>query len=217
MAKATSESINWIEGLLVKTFGLNRVFENFPLLDNWLTVTNDLSPKDIEELEYRRWQLVRKVSAWNEETLKMKFIAFILDLVRYDSDDLDGVFDAELKGTVQGQKLSVIADYALCSYTFDLKEQPYFYFHEYKPRKRSKDPIAQLLVAMLIAQEKNERQRPLYGCAVVGELWYFMILDGKTYSISNGYVAANADDLQTILLILRKFKHILTTELNVKS
>jgi hypothetical protein len=215
MAKATSESINWIEGLLVKTFGLNRVFDNFPLLDNWLTVTNDLSAKDIEELEYRRWQLVRKVNTWNEETLKMKFIAFILDLVRYDTDELDGIFDAELKGTVKGQKLSVIADYALAKTTFDLVEQPYFYFHEYKPRKRSKDPIAQILVAMLIAQEKNERQYPLYGCAVVGEYWYFMILDGTTYSISNGYIAANADDLQRILLILRKFKHILATELAI--
>ena len=66
---------------------------------------------------------------------------------------------------------------------------------------------------MLIAQEKNEIQRPLYGCAVVGELWYFMVLDNKTYSISDGYLASNADGLQTILLILRKFKHILITRL----
>jgi hypothetical protein len=213
MAKTSSESINWIEGLIVKTFGLNKVFDTFPLLDSWLDVTNDLSPKDIEELEYRRKQLVRKASAWNEETLKMKFIAFILDLVRYDSDDLEGIFDAELKGIVKGQRLSVIADYALAKSTYDLIEQPYFYFHEYKPRKKSKDPIAQLLLAMLIAQEKNEHQRPLYGCAVIGENWYFMVLDDKIYSVSNAYVAANADDLQTILLILRKFKHILTTEL----
>jgi hypothetical protein len=213
MAKTSSESINWIEGLIVKTFGLNKVFDTFPLLDSWLDVTNDLSPKDIEELEYRRKQLVRKASAWNEETLKMKFIAFILDLVRYDSDDLEGIFDAELKGIVKGQRLSVIADYALAKSTYDLIEQPYFYFHEYKPRKKSKDPIAQLLLAMLIAQEKNEHQRPLYGCAVIGENWYFMVLDDKTYSVSNGYVAANPDGLQDILLILRKFKHILVTEL----
>jgi hypothetical protein len=215
MAKATSESINWIEGLIVKTFGLKNVLDGFPLLDAWLTVENNLDADTIKELEKRRLILRKRVNGWNEETLKMKFIAFILDMVDYDTDDLEGVFDAELKGTVKGQKLSVVADYALCKYTFDLKEQPYFYFHEYKPRKKTKDPIAQLLVAMLIAQEKNERQRPLYGCAVVGELWYFMILDGTTYSISNGYVAANAEDLQRILLILRKFKHILTTELTV--
>jgi hypothetical protein len=217
MAKASSEAINWTEGLIAKTFGLKNVLDDFPLLTQWLTVTNDLDNTTIEELEKLRLRLRKRVNGWNEETLKMKFIAFILDLVDYDTDDLEGVFDAELKGTVQGQKLAVIADYALCSYTFDLKEQPYFYFHEYKPRKKTKDPIAQLLVAMLIAQEKNEHQRPLYGCVVVGELWYFMILADKTYSISNGYVAANADDLQTILLILRKFKHILTLELTGRS
>ncbi len=215
MAKAVLESINWIEGLIVKTFGLTRVYEDFPLLDSWLSVSNDLTPKDIEELEYRRRQLVRKASTWNEETLKMKFIAFILDLVRYDSDTLEGVFDAEFKATVKGQKLAVIADYALCRTTLDLIEPPYFYFHEYKPRKKSKDPIAQLLLAMLIAQEKNEIQRPIYGCAVIAENWYFMVLNNQTYAVSNGYVAANANDLQTILLILRKFKHILHTELAV--
>jgi hypothetical protein len=213
MAKNTSESINWVEGLIVKTFGLRNVLDNFPLLDQWLTVENNLDADTIKELEKRRLTLRKRVNVWNAETLKMKFIAFILDLVDYDTDDLEGVFDAELKGVVQGQKLSVVADYALCSYTFDFKEQPYFYFHEYKPRKKNKDPIAQLLLAMLIAQEKNEQQRPLYGCAVVGELWYFMILDGKSYSVSNGYVAANADDLQTILLILKKFKLILSNEL----
>jgi hypothetical protein len=213
--RATVESINWIEGLIVKTFGLNRVYENFPLLDKWLTVTNDLTPKDIEELEYRRQQLVRKTSVWNEETLKMKFIAFILDLVRYDSDSLEGIFDAELKGLVQGKKLSVIADYALATATLDLIEPPYFYFHEYKPRKKAKDPIAQLLLAMLIAQEQNEKKRPLYGCAVIGENWYFMVLDNKTYSVSTGFVSTNPDGLQSILLILRKFKHILHTELAI--
>ena len=74
MAKTSSKTINWIEGLIVKTFNLTRVFGSFPLLDDWLIVTNDLTSKDIEELEYRRWQLLKKVSSWNEETLKMKFI-----------------------------------------------------------------------------------------------------------------------------------------------
>ncbi len=213
MAKVSSESINWEEGLIAKTFGLSSVLDGFRLLEAWLTVENDLDSKTIEELERLRLKLRKRVNGWNEETLKMKFIAFILNMVDYDTDDLEGVFDAELKGIVQGKHLSVVADYALCSYTFDFKEQPYFYFHEYKPRKKSKDPFAQLLLAMLIAQEKNEVQRPLYGCAVIGENWYFMVLDAKTYSISNAYVSTNADGLQNILLILRKFKHILHTEL----
>lgn len=215
MAKEKSEAITWTEGLVVKTFNLTKTYENFPLLDAWLKVENDLTAKDIEELEYRRWQLLKKVNSWNEETLKMKFIAFILDMVRYDTDELEGIFDAEMKGVVKGQKLSVIADYALAKTTFDLKEQPYFYFHEYKPRKQPKDPIAQLLLAMLIAQEKNERQHPLYGCVVIAENWYFMVLDGCEYAVSTPFISTITDDLQTILLVLRKFKHILATELVV--
>jgi hypothetical protein len=215
MAKSASKTINWTEGLIVKTFGLTKTFEKFPLLDQWLDVVNDLTPKDLEELEYRRWQLLKKVNSWNEETLKMKFIAFILDMVRYDTDELEGIFDAEMRGVVKGQKLSVIADYALAKMTFDLKEQPYFYFHEYKPRKQAKDPVAQLLLAMLIAQEKNEIARPLYGCVVIAENWYFMVIDGNEYAVSTPYVSTISDDLQSILLILRKFKTILLTQLAV--
>jgi hypothetical protein len=215
MAKATSESVNWTEGLIVKTFGLTNFLDGFPLLDAWLSVENDLDSATIAELEKLRLRLRKKVNGWNEETLKMKFIAFILNMVDYDTDELEGIFDAEMKGVVKGQRLSVVADYALAKTTFDFKEQPYFYFHEYKPRKQAKDPVAQLLIAMLIAQEKNERQHPLYGCVVIAENWYFMVLDGTEYAVSTPFVSTITEDLQTILLILRKFKHILTTELAI--
>ncbi len=215
MAKSASEKINWIEGLIVETFGLTRIYENFPKLDEWLLVSNDLSSKDIEELEYRRNQLIRRVNSWNEETLKMRFIAFILDMIRYDDTPYEGIFDAELKGIVQNEKLQVVADYTLAKMTIDFIKLPYFYFHEYKQSKKTKDPIAQILLAMLIAQEKNNKKYPLYGCAVVGENWYFMVLDGKEYSVSTSYNSSSSTGLQDILLILRKFKHILLTELAV--
>ncbi len=215
MAKSKSEKINWIEGLIVKTFGLNRIFGNFLLLNEWLNVVNNLTTSDIEELEYRRNQLERNINLWNEETLKMNFIAFILDLIRYDDTPFKGIFDAELQGIVENEKLHVIADYTLAKVTIDLIEQPYFYFHEYKQSKKTKDPIAQILLAMLIAKEKNQFKKPLYGCAVVGENWYFMVMDGKNYSVSTAFVSTNSESLQKILLILRKFKHILLTELTV--
>jgi hypothetical protein len=215
MAKSSSESINWIEGLIIKTFGLTKILEGFPLLDAWLNASGILPDDEIQRLEKWRLKLLKNAGTWNEETLKMKFIANIIELVDYDTDEFEGTFDAEMKGIVQGQKLSVIADYALAKATLDYMETPYFYFHEYKPRKRAKDPIAQLLLAMLIAQSQTERKYPLYGCAVFGENWYFMVLDDKIYSVSSGIVSTNRDDLQRILLILRKFKHILTTELNI--
>ncbi len=215
MAKAVSGSINWIEGLIVKTFGLTKILEGFPLLDAWLDVSGEFQAEEIQRLEKWRMKLRKSVGTWNEETLKMKFIANILELVDYDTDEFEGTFDAELKGVVQGKRLSVVADYALAKATLDYMETPYFYFHEYKPRKKAKDPIAQLLLAMLIAQSQTERKYPLYGCAVFGELWFFMILDDKTYSVSTGIVSTSREGLQQIVLILRKFKHILHTELAV--
>jgi hypothetical protein len=215
MAKTKSKSINWIEGLIIKTFGLTRILEGFPLLDAWLDVSGELPDDEIQRLEKWRLKLLKRSGAWNEETLKMKFIANILELIDYDTDELEGTFDAEMKGIVQGQKLSVIADYALSKATYDLIEPPYFYFHEYKPRKKAKDPIAQLLLAMLIAQSQADHKHPLYGCAVFGEYWYFMVLDDKTYSVSTGIVSTNREGLQRIILILRKFKHILHTELAI--
>ena len=68
---------------------------------------------------------------------------------------------------------------------------------------------------MLIAQEKNAGKHALYGCAIIGENWYFMVLDGKSYSFSTAFVSTNSDGLINILLILPKFKHILLTELAV--
>jgi hypothetical protein len=215
MAKAASETINWTAGLVVKTFGLTRVNEGFPLLEDWFDVINDLTEADRQQLELRRKKLMPKVNAWNEETLKMKFIAFILDMVDYDVAPYEGLFETEISAVVQTRPLKVITDFTVARVTEDLIEQPYFYFHEYKQRKRSKDPTAQVMLAMLIAQELNQNGKPIYGCYVIGEIWYFMIMEGTLFSIHNGLNAANTDDLQLILLILRKFKKILNTQLVV--
>ena len=75
--------------------------------------------------------------------------------------------------------------------------------------------MVQILLAMLIAQERQVQKQPLYGSVIFDENWYFMVLDNKTYSVSTGIVSTNRDDLQNILLILRKFKHILHTELAI--
>ena len=94
-------------------------------------------------------------------------------------------------------------------------DQPYFYFHEYKRSRKNREPISQILIAMLISQEKNSEKHPLYGCAIVGEFWYFIDLDDKNYSVSIPYVSSSVEGLQNIVLILRKFKLVSLTELVV--
>ena len=70
-----------------------------------------------------------------------------------------------------------------------------------------------MLLASVIAQELNKDEKPIYGCVVFGELWHFMVVHGSEYAMSDGFRATNTGDLQKILLILRKFKDILYTEL----
>ena len=92
------EKIDWTVGLLTKTFKLSKVLENDPLLNDWLTVENNLSAREKAELERIRLPLLKNFNNWNAETLKMKFIALLLDLVNYDSiSDFQTLFDAEVK------------------------------------------------------------------------------------------------------------------------
>ena len=105
MAKALSETMNWTIGLVVKTFGLNKVLEGFPLLDEWLTVVDNLTVGEIEQLEKRRLRLLKNVNGWNEETLKMKFISFILDMAEYDEGEFQGVFEADSRPIHHGTRV----------------------------------------------------------------------------------------------------------------
>jgi len=65
-----------------------------------------------------------------------------------------------------------------------------------------------LLAAMLVAQEQNHHDQPVYGCYIKGSVWYFMVLQGVEFSISNLY-AATRDDIVEILRILKALNLII--------
>lgn len=73
--------------------------------------------------------------------------------------------------------------------------------------------MAQLLEAMLIAQAINNNQNPIYGCEVIGKQWSFVVLIKKEYCISKAYDCTDKEELLEIIAILRKFRHILETQL----
>ncbi|OQY43650.1 MAG: hypothetical protein B6242_14295 [Anaerolineaceae bacterium 4572_78] len=92
---------------------------------------------------------------------------------------------------------------------FRSPKQPYFCFNEYKKTLEQKgDPAGQCLAPMLIAQEMNNHKHKIYGCYVVGAAWYFMILQGKEYTISTFYNATD-DDIFEIFRILKILKQII--------
>lgn len=215
MAKAKKEKIKWSESLICVKFDLKPVFDSHPLLDEWLDVQNNLTQNEINSLEELRDELAQNVSFWNEEELKINFLAFILRMAEYNRSKYYRTYlDRELSATIKGFDLLTKADFMISKGLGDVYEAPYFCFHEFKRKKNADDPIAQVLLAMLIAQEKNQNGKPIYGCYIMGASWYFMIMIGDTYvQMTDPLSATNRLDLQKILLILRKFKVILETQL----
>lgn len=203
----------WREGDLVHTFKLTRIVTTqTPLMQEWLD--NELLVlNQMEQYVFDRVlnKAQKSISGWSEEDLKVKFIGIILDLGEMNDDNgVVGYFDKTISGTVEGIKLTVKSDFMLAEGILDAFRTPYFHFQEYKPNKNpSGDSMAQLLEAFLIAQVKNNNEKPLYGIEVIGKQWSFVIMEGKTYCISKAFDATDRDDLMRIIAILRKFRKIL--------
>ena len=207
----------WKEAELIQTFNLERIAgTTIPLMDEWLNVElpifSDFDSHSFNTLYLRG---VKNINGWGEEDLKMKFLSFILELGEMlDDGQIVTFFDKKLVGIVEGISLSVKSDFMLAKGFMNIYDTPYFHFQEYKPQVNpTGEPMAQLIEAFLIAQEKNRSdgfEFPLYGCEIIGKQWCFVIMEGKKYCISNLYDCTNREDLLKIIAILRKFRKMLS-------
>ncbi len=219
MAKKQRKEIKYAEADLIKLFNLKRLVgnEEHPLMIEWTNITIPI----LDEFEKNSFDKILKkakknIEGWNEEELKVKFIATVVDLgyLEEDNERYKTYYERELFTTINDNYLYLKADFMIAEGILDKPSTPYFYFQEYKKLKDpSGDPVPQLLEGFLIAQDKNKNGKPLYGCTVTGKLWDFFILDDKTYCISKSYVCTDKEDLLEIIAILRKFKEILETRL----
>ncbi len=212
-------SKTWREAELIQKFQLHRILEQpSPLLEEWLTVEMPVFTI-VEQYIFDTNLLKAKKSlrSWSEEDLKVKFIGNILELGHLtDDDNVVGYFDKIISATVEGTYLTVKSDFMLAKGFLNVFETPYFHFQEYKPHLNpTGEPMAQLLEAFLIAQVKNNNQKPMYGVEIVGASWRFVVMEGKNYVISKTFDSIDKGDLLKIIAILRKFRWILETRLLV--
>ena len=207
----------WKEGEMIITFNLTKIINNqTPLMKEWLTNEEPIftiGEKEIFALIYQ--QVSEKSIGWSEEDLKMKFISPVLELAGVmDDTNFASFFDKKLEAKVDGYNLSVKADFVVAKGLLDYMIRPFFHFQEYKPEKNpTGDPMAQLLEAFLIGQAKNDDNKPLYGCEVVGQGWRFVVMESRNYCVSKTYNSMEREDLLKIISILRKFREILETKL----
>ena len=213
------------EAELIKLFGLTRITGETlsPLMQRWLTfeppIFNVGEQYNFDEALERAQQ---SIDGWNEEDLKMKFISDIIPLGHLeDNGRFLTFYEKKLIGKVDGTSLSVKSDFMVAKGILNLHQNPYFHFlqgesfgHEHKPQVNpTGEPMAQLLEAMLLAQEKNQNGKPIYGAEIIGQYWKFVIMQDREYCISPAFDSIKKDNLLDIIAILRKFRHILETEL----
>jgi hypothetical protein len=207
----------YTEGQLISLFNLTRIKDKItPKMSEWLSVQVPiLDTVEKHNFDDALSRAKKSIEGWNEEELKMKFISHILPLGNLvDNDFFMTYYEKSLSGEVDGIKLSVKTDFMVAKGIMSFHQNPYFHFHEYKPQGNpTGEPMAQLLEAMLLAQEKNKNGKPIYGAEIIGQYWKFVILQGREYCISQSFDSIELNSLLDIIAILRKFRYILETEL----
>ncbi len=198
---------DWTSSKLEKRFGLKRSMNSFHLTE-WLKKEFKLSAFELESLEHLKKLLLKNADAWNEQELSIHFIGPVFSLVDFTEFGKFNLFAARsLTAVVDKEEMTGIPDGIIASGWLE-PETPYFCLHEYKKEvDPSGDPISQCLAAMLVAQELNKNANPIYGCVVIGRNWRFLILEDKTYTVSDVYVATQDDiiDIYRILKSLRQY------------
>ncbi len=190
----------WLYEEVEQAFGLTRL-RTKPVLQQLENLTPTPFDKSIENL---RICLLDYVDTWNEDELKFMFISPFVHLVNFVGANYK-VFTQRImsvnyendKKTTSGKVEFMLAKGK------QTPQKPFFFLHEYKQENRKdNDPLGQLMIAMVAAQVQNADNETLYGCYVSGRSWFFVVLEGKEYAVSNAYNATSKDIFQIFAILL---------------
>ncbi len=198
----------WNMNELEKAFDLTELNTN-KHLQNLLNTEVELTDFENQNLKYYLKMSANKMKQWNEQELITKFIGPMISLVNFDTPDFNYFAERYISAIVGDYEMLGRADGMIATGKWE-PEIPFFFISEYKrevePRR---NPMAQNLAEMIVAQKLNNNKCPVYGAYIVGKQWHFMILEGKTYTVSNAYVATR-DDIFDIFKILKNLKTTIT-------
>lgn len=180
-------------------------------LDNWLNSAQNMaiSPTEREMVSLFADGLHKNAPHWNETDLSMHFIGPMFSIAQFVEQYRFNLFAQQnIEAAVNNIRLFGRVDEIIAT-GFREPKTPYFAFNEYKRQTDPNgDPAGQCLAAMLAGQAINEKQEPIYGCYVIGATWYFMILDGTNYAMSNSFDGRDNDESLQILRILKALKQV---------
>jgi hypothetical protein len=197
---------DWEFEQINREFGYKRYYEKTKLLENWLKTEEPVSDFEKKQLENYRKKLFIHADAWNEDELKFFFLSQLIELVDFHTENYNPFTQRKMGAIIGDWNISGIVDFVVAT-GIQNPYQPYFFIHEYKSEKRKdNDPLGQLLAEMIVVQKNNEVTFPLYGCYIVGRFHFFVVLDGKEYSVSDAFSATSEDDILQIFKMMRFVK-----------
>ena len=209
----------WTIDEVEEFFQIQQIFDH-ERLDAWLSAHEDFSSDERKRLNELRRYAFENIEYWNEEDLKVKFLGAVLAFAAFDTPRYKGFLERSISATFNNETLTGIVDFMVATGKANPK-QPFFFLQEFKPQKGAKrDPLAQVLTAMLVARELNSFQRPiqepLHGSYIIGRDWFFVMLIGNQYVVSRTFDATQ-DDIFQIIAILRSLKQFIEEWLNASS
>lgn len=153
------------------------------------------------------------MDTWNEDELKFFFISGIISLVNFSKPKVYSSFSQRTLATKRPDIHQNMIDLRgrvefFVALGEQIPRQPFFFIHQYKPLNKTtpSDPLGQLLIAMLATQTLNNTQQPIYGVYIMGSLWWFVVLNGNEYAVSEPFNAFKEAELFKIFSILKRCK-----------
>ena len=194
--------------ILEDCFGL-RLQPQHSTLDTWLASDAEIQPFEADSIAVLRATLADNSEHWNEQSLSLHFIGPMFSFAQFTVRYRFNLFAQQnIEAVVNGIRLFGRVDEIIAT-GFREPKTPYFAFNEYKRQTDPNgDPAGQCLAAMLAGQAINEKQEPIYGCYVIGATWYFMILEGTNYAMSNSSDGRDKDESLQILRILKALNQV---------
>lgn len=152
------------------------------------------------------------IESYNEEDLKINFLAPLLNKVRFKSIEKNIRHFYELPIIYKTNKfiLHGTADFVVAEGLIESKK-PYFFIQEFKRSEEYGNPRPQLLAELISAVELN-KWITIKGAYIIGGNWHFVIveklqLETYKYFISQNFDATKLDDLICIYKYLVCIKH----------
>jgi hypothetical protein len=186
-------------------FGISpvRTLSNF---EKWQKA-DDCEANETEKIKLNELRdlLFQEIHNWNSDELLMFSIVPILNTIDLYTPHFKPFTKRKLIIKQNDISASGKVDFMLAKGKV-LPKIPYFCLHEYKQEnRRDNDPLGQLLIGMVAAKIKNNDNLPIYGCYVSGRNWFFVLLEGDKYCVSNAHNASD-DDIYKIFAIMKKCK-----------